>query len=223
MKKWFCLFLAMVMLMSFGACGSSKDMDDIDADDREAEASSQSLYEQGLEVVSLMDEMVRSDEYVSTFTDSDDIVEKIQSIRDGEFSTPKAVYAISVSQDRLMYREEIGDLEGMSEELKGVLYDRIFESLITQMNGMGGVVSLAASSVCTVEKAFVNRDVTDNVIYLYTYENAAPVAVTFVVGEDGAVSASGWFILYEEFACDSAEEIEASFGAFTVEVSEVTE
>lgn len=228
MKKWLCLALAMVMIISFGACGSRKntdktDVDNTDADAIDAEDFTKSLYEHGLEVVSLMAEMTRSDEYVGVFTDSDDIVEMIQGIREGDFSTTKAVYSVSVSRDRLMYREEIGDLDGMSEELKRVLYDRVFESLITQINGLGGAVSIAASSVCTVEKAFVNREVTDNVIYLYTYENAAPVAVTFVVGEDGAVSASGWFILYEEFACDSEEEIEASLGVFDVEVREVTE
>lgn len=58
-------------------------------------------------------------------------------------------------------------------------------------------------------------------IYLYTYENAFPVAVTFTVGEDGSVSASGIFVLYEEFTCGSAEEIEAFFSDLGVVVNEV--
>ena len=58
-------------------------------------------------------------------------------------------------------------------------------------------------------------------IYLYTYENARPVAVTFSVGENQAVSASGMFIMYDGFTCGSAAEIESFFSDISVDVSEV--
>ena len=43
--------------------------------------------------------------------------------------------------------------------------------------------------------------------------------LTFTVGEDGAVSANGVFVLYDEFTCDSADEIKAFFN----DIAEVTE
>lgn len=62
----------------------------------------------------------------------------------------------------------------------------------------------------------------ENPIYLYTYENGNPVAVTFIAGEDGAVSASGTFVICDALTFESAEDVEAFFEEVEVEV-EVTE
>lgn len=45
----------------------------------------------------------------------------------------------------------------------------------------------------------ISENTTENVICLYTYEGAAPIAVTFTLGEDNAVSATGTFVLYDGF------------------------
>ncbi|MDE7137081.1 MAG: hypothetical protein K2O29_01290, partial [Ruminococcus sp.] len=58
-------------------------------------------------------------------------------------------------------------------------------------------------------------------IYLYTYDNTAPIAVTFIKGDDNSVSANGTFIMYDEFTCNSADEIKDFFDYITVEVTEV--
>ena len=92
---------------------------------------------------------------------------------------------------------------------------------MTQINGMSGVENLAASSVCTVSKIFVNENVADDVIYLYTYDDAVPVAVTFTVGEDQAVSANGVFVMYDQFTCGSSDEIKEFFSDISVDVTEV--
>ena len=59
-------------------------------------------------------------------------------------------------------------------------------------------------------------------IYLYTYDNAVPAAVTFSVGEDHTISANGIFVLYDKFADGSADEIKSSFSNIKVEVTEVS-
>lgn len=84
-----------------------------------------------------------------------------------------------------------------------------------------GVENLAASSVCSVGKTFVSENATENMIYIYVYEGAAPVAVTFILGEDHTVSATGTFILYDGFTCGSAEEIQSVFSDIAINVSEV--
>ena len=75
--------------------------------------------------------------------------------------------------------------------------------------------------MCTAEKLFVSGELTENEIYLYVYENAAPVAVTFMMGEDGAVAARGMFILYEGFEADRLEEMEGVWERFGVWVERV--
>ena len=87
---------------------------------------------------------------------------------------------------------------------------------------MSGVENLAASSVCTVGKTFVSENASENVIYIYVYEGTAPVAVTFTLGEDHTVSATGTFIFYDGFTCGSAEEIQSVFSDIVVNVTGVT-
>ena len=70
-------------------------------------------------------------------------------------------------------------------------------------------------------KTFVSENAFENVINIYVYEGAAPVAVTFTLGEDQTVSATGTFLLYDGFTCGSAEEIKAVFSDITVQVTEV--
>lgn len=130
------------------------------------------------------------------------------------------MYAISIAEDDLAAM--VGsNPDNVSEELKNYIMQKSLASLMMQINGMSSVENLAASSVCTVGKTFVNENVTEDVIYLYVYENAIPVAVTFTIGENQAVSASGIFIMYDGFTCGSADEIKSFFNDITVDVSEV--
>lgn len=202
---------ALAMVLSLSACSNNKNS---------AETSS-SLYAQGLQIVQLMAEMTETEEYIELYTGSNEIKRVIQNISRGDYVTPKAVYAISVTNENLAAMVELDNLNNPSEELKNFLMQRVFVSLMTQLNGMSGVDNLAAASVCTVSKAFVAENVTDDVIYLYTYENALPVAVTFTVGENQAVAANGVFVMYDEFTCNSAEEIKAFFSELEVKVTEV--
>ena len=209
------IILALAMALSFSACGSNKD-----------HAETKSLYAQGLEVVQLMAEMTNTEAYIDIHTGDSAIKDIIQSISNGDYSAAEEGVElngvnISITDENLTAMAELGNLDNASEELKSVLMQRVLGSLIPQINGMSGVENLAASSVCTVGKTFVDENATENAIYLYTYENATPVAVTFTVGEDQAVSASGVFVMYDGFTCGSADEIKSFFSDITVEVKEV--
>lgn len=201
-----------MLTLSLSACGNSVN-----------DTQTKSLYEQGLEVVQLMDEMTQSEDYIDLFTGNSEVKSVVQNISAGDYTAPKAVYAISLTDESDEAMAELYQFcDDGSEEFKSYLTDRIYGSLITQINGRGGTENLAAASACTAGKTFVNEDAAENVIYLYTYENAVPVAVTFIVGEDSAVSASGVFVMYDEFPCDSADEIKSFLDFFKVEVTEVS-
>lgn len=202
------IVVALIMIFNLSACGKKNDTE------------TKSLYAQGLEIVQLMSEMTQIEEYVELYSGSNEIKTIIQNIGIGDFSSPKAVYAISIAEDDLAAM--VGsNQDNVSEELKNYIMQKSLASLMMQINGMSSVENLAASSVCTVGKTFVNENVTENVIYLYVYENAIPVAVTFTIGENQAVSASGIFIMYDGFTCGSADEIKSFFNDITVNVSEV--
>ncbi len=187
-----------------------------------------SLYAQGLEIVHLMSEMTQSEVYAATYTDNDDIKAIIQNISTGDYQAPKVVYEIAVSDENFAAMTDLYDLSKISERLKPVLQQKMLIALMTQVNSMGGVENLAAVSMCTAQKTFVNETADTNVIYLYVFENAVPVAVTFIIGENHAISANGTFVIYENFACDSADEVKAFFddrlffGGTSVNVTEIS-
>ena len=209
MKKCLSVVLTLVMLVSMSACGNR------------SKGSGKTLYEQGLDVASLMVEATRTEKYVEIYSSSSELGKMIKEIGEGDYETLEAVYAITIDDEKFRGILEVDNYNEISERLQAALRNRMFGSLITQINGMGGTEELAVSSICTHGKTFVDDSITDNTIYLYVYEDALPIAVTFTVGEDGAVSASGTFIMYDGFSCGSVEEVEESFRAFDVEVSEI--
>ena len=211
MKKAFAFVLVLVIILGLAACGAVKEVKE-----------SKSLYAHGLEVVSMLSEMTRSENFIGIYTANSEIKDIILALGEHPYDTPAAVYAITIPEDVLMGMAELSDLGDASEKLKSYLTQRVMASLMSQINAMSGVENLAASSVCTVGKTFVSESATENVIYIYAYEDTAPVAVTFTLGEDHTVSASGTFIFYDGFTCGSVEEIQGVFSDIAVNVTEVT-
>ena len=94
---------------------------------------------------------------------------------------------------------------------------------MTQINARSGAMTLAASSVCTTGKTFVSNEISEEMIYLYVFDDAAPIAVTFTLGEDNAVNATGNFLLYEKLPASSVQELLEYFGAYSVKIEIVEE
>ena len=203
------VLIGLIIVLSLSACSDK------------GNAERKSLYEQGLEIVQLLSEMTQTEGYADVYTGNSEVKAVIQSISTSDYSSPKAVYAISAADDDLAAMVELNRLGNVSDELKNFLLRRARSALMTQINSMSGVENLAASSVCTAGKSFVSENTAEDVIYLYTYENARPIAVTFTIGENHSVSASGLFVMYDGFTCGSAAEIESFFSDISVDVSEV--
>lgn len=184
-------------------------------------SSEKSLYDQGLDIIALMDEAVRSDGYLDLFTSSDALRTTIQEITEGNYTAPSAVYSIRFPEDALFQFCGTSAPENLSESLLAYLNHRLLPAAVTQLNATGGVEKLSASSVCTISKAFVNSTLTEDILYLYTFETGFPISVVFTPGENGAVSATGTFLLLADFPCSSPEEIEAFFGEIPVEISQI--
>jgi hypothetical protein len=95
-------------------------------------------------------------------------------------------------------------------------------SIINIANARGGSTALAAASICTAGKTFVSDEITADTIYLYTFENAVPVAVSFTVGEGNTISASGTFLIAEELNTGSPESIKEFFSEIDLSVEVVS-
>jgi len=201
-----CILLVLSMAMLLGACSNKE--------------PSKSLYEQGLEIVSLMQEMASNEEYITFLSAGADLKSILLKTAEGDFSQPKAVYQVKVSESAFFELSEL-DINALSEPLQENLGTRVNLAVFNQINALGGMEELAAASVCTAGKTFVSNELTENMIYLYVYENAVPVAISFTKGENGAVSASGNFVLYDGFHTDSKSDIEQFMAEFNAQIEEV--
>lgn len=208
MKRKWMMIVTVITALGLAACGSNKEK--------------VSLYEQGLEVVSLMEEMANSESYIQLFTGNTEINEIIQNIAEGDYSQPAAVYEVIISEDNYQMVLENTDVQTtVSEELERTMQKKINAALVTQINALGGSMNLAASTVCTVGKSFIDQGFKQDRIYIYTYENTVPVAITFLEEEEGIVSATGSFLINEELQKLTEETIALLFEDMNVTVQKV--
>lgn len=216
MKRKIALLLALALMLLAGCQQQAP-----------AEAApAKSPREQGAELVPLMGEMAGNPLFAEIYGWNTEMSQALTSAREGDFSSPKAVYCIRVPDsalNNLMGSAGFANLDEFSEGLRKNIRARAASSLPTQLNAMGGSQVLAAASMCTASKTFVDASVTDNMIYVYVYEDAVPAAVVFTPGEGGAVSATGMLILYDGFQAGSLEELSELLGQLGAEVSEVSE
>ena len=219
--KFLAHILAGALVLSLTACGGEVDMSSTSVTTNSTPTSAptaipapeKSLYEHGLDIIAMMDEMIRSDFYLDTMSSSQEIEEKASELAQGNYSKPKAVYELTVPTFATLLAlldEEMAGLEELSPELQAQLNTRSASAFITQLNAMEGTTALATSSVFTASKLFVSSALSENTIYLYTFEQGHSIAIVYTPGENNAVSATGYFLLNEDISTESAMELQNS-------------
>lgn len=83
MNKKRMILLAMMLLIALSGCAGSGN-------------SGKSLYEHGMDVIALMEEMVGSSSYGSLMSGAAEIEQMRQSLAAGDYAAPQAVYEIEV-------------------------------------------------------------------------------------------------------------------------------
>jgi len=199
--KCLALTLALIMLFSLTAC--SRPMED--------ERPSLEVY--GLEVIHMMEELVKSEFYGNAMSGNSEIHAAAQPAAAGSYEECTAIYKITVPDlESLLALEEEGiSTQGFSEDLMQFLENRNVSALVSQLNALSGAYAIAAASMYTASKTFVSDELTESMIYIYVFEKGVPAAITFLKGEDNTVSAGGQFLLLEDFPTDSAEAIRSFF------------
>ncbi|MBR3999627.1 MAG: hypothetical protein IKI93_14955 [Clostridia bacterium] len=183
-------------------------------------AGGKSPVEHGMEVVGLMDELVGNRDYLSALSGNSEVLEIAAELDAGSYETYRSVYRIIPDADRI--RESLGLADvTMSDGLRTYFDNGALASVITKINAAQGLNETVAASVCTAGRKFVCRDITEHCIYLYTFENGTPIAVVFGKGDDGAVSASGYFILDEDADLRSLEDVQKLFEEYSPDVTVV--
>lgn len=202
-KKRICAVLLLTLLFAFSGCGEKK-----------------SLADHGMDLVELIEEAINSEEYVMIYSASEQITRVIEEVAKGDFSELKAVYRIRIDEDDLLEMADV-DLGDMPESLQKVMKSKMVGSVANMINARSGAEKLATSSIISMGKTFAYEEEVENQIYLYIFEDAKPIMVSFVAGEDGTVSAGGTVIFADDFECDSADDVEDLLIEYEVDVEEV--
>lgn len=163
------------------------------------------LYDKGLScVVTLSEEL--DEEYIGYFSSYGGLTDLVKEFAKQDYSEPKSVYELTYSDGGL--KQFLTFVIGESaKEIPDAVRDRMggFSYLANIVNARKGSDYLAASSILTAEELFVNEAVTKDSAYIYFYEDAYPVMVSFHAGEDGAVHAVGNYIFSDEMKAQGAD------------------
>lgn len=206
MKKLLTAVLASVLLTSCGV----------------TESELPSLEVRGMQIVSMLEEIAESEEYLSIYSADPELLDIIDTFAEGDHSDPKTIYRLTLSEETVKSLCGTDVLTSLSPKLQDFLEGRVQASIINIANARGGSTALAATSICTVGRTFASDEITADTIYLYTFENAVPVAVSFIVGEGNTVSASGTFLIAEELNTGSPESIKEFFSEIDLSVEVVS-
>ena len=201
MKKIFSLIAVFALIFSLSACQRTPDTTN-------SGSKTGNLADDGMKVISLMNEMISNDEYgLMVLNNYSKYVEIINDIRRGNYSTPTAVYELKMDT-----RMVIGaGRDGFSEALDRYVDSMANASVVSYINSAESIDGVAVSSLFSATVAFVNENVKENTMYFYVFDSDYPILVNFICGEDGAVRASGNFIMNAELNPGSADGIEEFF------------
>lgn len=172
---------------------------------------SETLYRQGLEVISLMDTLAADETYISLIAAGGAVREILAAKCGRKHGAPRSVYEVDVPDPLLAAMPEnpigvIGMEKWQSGRLRDYLKAEMHSVLPMHINAMGGAHVLAAANVCTAQEAFIDEKLRECVSYLYIYKNAVPAFVTFIPGKNGAAIACGTFIFNESWLKDGGIE-----------------
>lgn len=190
------IYVVLILISSIIICGCTKKTSTRNKVEK-------SLYDRGMDTISLMNEMVQSDAYTEMMGVAS-LADAIATLKAEEYETPKSAYCILPSKDMLdtalaMIEADAPGTKNLPENLKHTLKKKVLAGTASQLNARYGTSAIAASSLFTVSQTFVSHETTQDIIYIYTFEDAYPVCVTFSVGDDAAIMSTGYFIMTKDY------------------------
>ena len=198
-RKLFAVLLACVLLMTiFTSCNGK----------------TKSLTECGEDVISLMAEMLESEDYKSLYNLPAAYDDQVNRLREGNYSKSIAVYELLISEEELLNKTI--DKDGLSKELHEYICSSAYVSFASRINQASGVEAMAISAVFTAQKSYANKGIDTNRIYLFVFENGCPIAVTFLVDGEDSLRAVGHFIMNDEFIAEDDNSIKESCEALGI-------
>jgi hypothetical protein len=186
------------------------------------------LYDRGINLIQEMNTIINDENYRKMIGVSEELESNVDELAEMDYTQPKAVYRVTNLEDYVnlaMYMSEVDEnsYKGEAKEYA----DKVLKANLgtTLMAQVSGTMAIAASSLVKKTDMFVDTSVTETEVYVYIYDEAYPVFVSFTPGEDGAVSATGTYVIVDALIGADADTAgnTLSVSPFKLEIEEVIE
>lgn len=165
-----------------------------------------SLIQQSLSLISLMNEKASSENYVSfLYGGSDELFSTIKEIKIPDNNEDYQVYKIGGDFSNFLNAmlSSLGgsfDTGSFSPQIKKDINQRFLSGFASMWNGKtAGPTALAAASILQSEKVFVSKELKEDCVYIFSFKDSYPIAVSFLQGEDNAIKADACYIFDKNF------------------------
>lgn len=167
------------------------------------------LAAKGLDLISKMDKLAESKEYIDSVSAQQDFKTILDEIAAGDYTTPKAVYKAAVPEGTVPAAMG-APIDMFDEDIRSLIDDRLLASIPSQLNAKDGVESIAALTIVSASTASYIEGVEESQLYIFVYDNGYSAIVSYMPQEKNVVSISAGFVKSEELAAvSSADELNA--------------
>ena len=165
-----------------------------------------SLAERGLGLINEVHRLAQCKEYISLFSSSEEIANVIENIAGNDYQEPKAVFVIE-DLDAMVFESMLPDVK-LPADVIAMTKGRFAKALPSQINAMNGAMNLAATSILSHDSSFIDRNLTDSITYLYTYDKGHSFMIAYTSGEEDIVNASVSIVVNDELSkCSTKEDV----------------
>lgn len=219
--------LFFVLLLSAAVSGQG-----FAADNSPENRMDRTLYENCLELISLMHETACSETYAALVFGSslsDEAGEPADAVRNSRYGTPEAVWQPVFPETGiplaacLTNPPDSGNAE-ISPRLKNKINAALVSAVGLQLTAVeSGVPGVTAANAYTGELVFTAPGVKGNSAYLFIYKDSVPVYIAVTAGKDGAVKIQGTYVFWNTTESPTREQLCGKLSRFGIPaVTEVT-
>lgn len=179
MKKFLAMLLCLCMMIPCAFAEESKTEAEIWLTDR------------SLELASLFNEALNSDDYIALFTDSS-ILDLAKSIRKTDFSKPQQVHVLAQSFSLPAMEQQMNAfLQGMdiSPALQPYVMRRMSQAVPAMLIGQMGEYFVAFNSIFSVSNAYICPDFITDDAHVFLMYGEYMLWVTFIRLDTGVITA----------------------------------
>ena len=180
MKKFLALLMCLCLMFPCAFAEESKTEAEIWLTDR------------SLELASLFNEALNSDDYIALFTPESSILDLTKSIRETDFSKPQQVHVLAQSFSLPVMEQQLNAFiqeTDISAALQAYVMRMMSQAMPTALVGQMGINFVALNSILTISNAYICPDFIQDDAHVFLMCGEYMLWVTFIRLDTGVITA----------------------------------